>query len=171
MHDPEDHIAYLIDRFLEAEKWLQGIPRWVQPDSSQEWRVRWPLLVGDSISEGFLCLTAYPHLSELRFSITLCYRSCVERLDFIPEYEWHDNPADRGRLLGEYRVWGPHHHAWDDNLHLATAATLPRELTCARKLPKQIRRWEQAFRWFCDRANIRFEPGQMIELPVSETLI
>ena len=66
--------------------------------------------------------------------------------------------------------FGPHYHAWADNKYLLYAAASLRELACARKLPPQIRRWEQAFRWFCGETRVVFEPDQFIGLPPRDTL-
>lgn len=168
--DGRDYVSKLIDAFLAAEKTLQGKAAWLG-DGNAERRVRWPLLVGDTVSDAYLQLTAYPNRADQKFTIALIYRVCVERVDWLPEYEWHDNPLDRADRLGGARLHGPHHHAWADNRHLATAAILPKELHCARLVPRQIRRWEQAFRWFCDGTRIGFEHDQMLDLPPRDKLL
>lgn len=118
-------------------------------------KIRWPLLYESEVSDAELHLTALPNRAELKFTIALVYRWCIARLDFVPDREGHTNPADRAVLLdGTHRVRGPHCHSWADNRHLATAAGLPHDLKCARPLPTSIRRWEQAFRWFCGEVNI-----------------
>ena len=65
MTDADNHVATLIDQFLAAEKSLQGMAEWTVVDS-QERRVKWPLLVGDSISDGYLHLAAYPNRHDLK---------------------------------------------------------------------------------------------------------
>jgi hypothetical protein len=136
-----------------------------------EMRIRWPLLVGSSVSEAALHLTAFPNSVELRFSIALVYRWCVARLDFVPSHESHTNPLSQRPLGGVYRVRGPHYHAWADNRFLATAAALPRELRCARELPPQIRRWDQAFRWFCDQVYVDLSGVAIPDLPPRTRLL
>jgi len=160
----------LIDQFLATSKTLAGQPIWREGNGNGDKRISWPILVGTSVSEATLGITAYPNRLPSQFTITLNHRACIWRLDFIPPQESHPNPLDRGVLLGGYRIYGPHYHAWADNRHLATAASLPKELLCARSLPRQITRWEQAFRWFCDQVGIALEPSQVIELPPREGL-
>ena len=162
-------IAALIDQFLAGPKRLAGRPVWRSGNGSDDKRVVWPILVGTSVSEATLGITAYPNRTALQFTITLNLPPCIWRLDFIPPQESHSNPLDRGSMLG-YRVYGPHYHAWADNRHLATAATLPKVLLCARSLPRQITKWDQAFRWFCAAVGIALEPDQVIDLPPREGL-
>lgn len=163
-------IAALVDQLLAAEKTLQGYPAW-QDGHPTDFRIRWPLLVGDSISTAYLALTSSRSTPEVRFSIALIYQACIARVDYLPDYEWHDNPLDRASLLGGSRMFGPHVHAWQDNRHLATAATLPKALDCARALPPQMRKWDQAFRWFCKEVNITLGHDQMIDLPSRKALL
>lgn len=132
--------------------------------------IRWPLLVGTSISDAFLNLMYWPNSPEPKFGIGLNYRVQIARLDFAPNHEWHDNPINRARLLGGARIYGPHYHSWEDNRHLATAAALSRELTCARQLPAQIKRWDQAFRWFCGEVGIVIE-AEVVEPPPRSSLL
>jgi hypothetical protein len=165
-----DHVADLVDRLLRADKRLQGRPDWREGNPGAM-RIRWPLLVGTSISDAFLHLMHWPNSAEARFSIGLNYRVQIARLDFVPPHEWHDNPLDRARFLGGARIRGPHYHSWQDNRHLATAAALSRELTCARQLPAQIRRWDQAFRWFCGEVGIVLGDDPVIEPPPRSSLL
>ncbi|HUC61190.1 MAG TPA: hypothetical protein VMF53_04475 [Alphaproteobacteria bacterium] len=163
--------AAQIDALLAADKELAGVATWVDGNNSDDKRIRWPILVGGRMSAAQLALTAYPNAADPSFTISLIQRTCVWRLDFDPPYRTHDNPIDRAHLLGAARVRGPHYHAWADNRHLATAASLPKTLDCARELPKRIRQWEQAFRWFCAQTKISFEPSQLIGFPPREGLL
>src|SRR5260370_40388790 len=64
----DDHVANLVDRLLAADKRLQGVPQWREGNPG-DMRIRWPLLVGSSVSEeAALHLTAFPESPELRFS-------------------------------------------------------------------------------------------------------
>jgi hypothetical protein len=166
----DEHVAVLVDRLLAAKKRVVGDPIW-REGNRDEMRILWPLLVGSSVSEAALHLTGFPNSAELRFSIALVYRWCVARLDFVPKHESHTNPLNRKELLGVYRVRGPHCHAWADNRYLATAAALPRELKCARELLPQIRRWDQAFRWFCDQVGIDLSGIDIPDLPPRTRLL
>jgi hypothetical protein len=167
----DDDVAVLVDRLLAAKKQVAGYPAW-REGNRDEMRIRWPLLVGSSVSEAALHLTAFPNSTELRFSIALVYRWCVARLDFVPKHESHTNPLSRREHLGGiYRVREPHYHSWADNRYLATAAALPRELKCARELPPQIRRWDQAFRWFCDQVGVDLSDVEIPELPPRTRLL
>jgi hypothetical protein len=62
---------------LGAKKRVVGDPIW-REGNRDEMRILWPLLVGSSVSEAALHLTAFPDSAELRFSIALVYRWCVE---------------------------------------------------------------------------------------------
>ena len=166
----DDHVANLVDRFLRTEKHPQGRPLWREGNPG-DMRIRWPLLVGTSVSEAFLNLVTYPNSPELRFTIGLNFRHQIARIDFVPEYDWHANPPDQVWRLGSAQIHGPHYHAWADNRYLATASALPRELACARPLPAQIRRWEQAFRWFCGEVGILLDEEQIIEPPPRSSLL
>jgi len=166
----EDHVANPVDRLLLAEKRLQGRGQWREANPGAM-RIRWPLLVGTSIFDALLHLMYWLNSAELRFSIGLNYRVQIARLDFVPNHEWHDNPIGRARMLGGARIRGPHYHAWTDNRHLSTASALSRELTCARQLPAQIRRWDQAFRWFCGEVGIVLDETPVIEPPPRSTLL
>jgi hypothetical protein len=167
----DDHVALLVDRLLARPKRLQGVPAWREGNPG-DMRIRWPLLIGSSVSEdAALRLTAFPNSAELRFTIAFVFRASIARLDFVPDHEGHTNPLNRAALLDSYRLRGPHYHSWADNRHLATAAALPRELKCARALPPQIRRWEQAFRWFCGEVGISLDDGNIIELPARTRLL
>ena len=66
-----------------------------EAENPGDMRIRWPLVVGASVSEAFLYLAAFPSLRDLRFTIGLNYRVMIWRLEFVPYYEWHDNPFDR----------------------------------------------------------------------------
>jgi len=169
-HTEDDHVAVLVNRLLAANKTLSGQAEWREGNPG-DMRIRWPLLVWSSISEAALHLTAFAISPGLRFSIALVYRVSIARIDFVPDYEGHTNPLNRIGSLGAYRIRGPHYHAWADNRHLATAAALPRELKCARALPPQIRRWEQAFRWFCDQVSIDLSGTAVIDVPPRSRLL
>jgi hypothetical protein len=165
-----DHAAELVDRLLAAEKRLQGRPSWTEGNPG-EMKIRWPLLVGTSVSEAYLFLAAYPNSPSARFTIGFVYRHMIARLDFLPEHEYHDNPLDRLWSLGASRVYGSHYHSWTDNRYLATATAIPRELTCARVLSPQIRRWEQAFRWFCGEVGIVLGSDEIPDFPAKDRLL
>jgi hypothetical protein len=171
-HKGADHVAELVDRLLAAEKRIQGRPSWTEGNPG-DMRIRWPILVGTSVAESaFLYLAAFPNSADLRFTIGLNYRVMISRLDFVPEHEIHTNPLDRvWALEGVWRVHGPHYHSWSDNRHLCTASALPQDLTCARPLSPQIRRWEQAFRWFCGEVGIVLESEEIPDLPVRDRLL
>ena len=169
------HIADGIDAFLKAEKELAGEFQWLVGNREGEQVGSFALLKGGEITDSSLEVIAYPSTStdrgaECRFKILLCVHRCVWRIDFDPSDKFHINPADRSELIGEGIVYGPHYHAWSDNKHLATATVLPKKLTCARTLPLQVRRWEQAFRWFCGETGIVLGDMTIPRLPEREEL-
>lgn len=170
-----DRIADAVDAFLGAEKSLTGTAKWHDGTGDGDWRTSYVVLAEGEHVGAALDLTAYPHIptdrEDCRFTITLNCPQPIWRIDFEPPDKGHTNPLDRSRFLGEGLVYGPHYHSWPDNRHIATKAMLPKELGCARTLPPQIRRWEQAFRWFCGETGITLPSGAMLELPKRSRLV
>lgn len=170
-----DRIADAVDGFLQADKALAGNAIWRDGTGDEDWRAAYVVLVEGEHVGAALDLTAYPQTptnrADCRFTITLNCPQPVWRIDFDPPDKGHPNPIDRIGILGEGMVFGPHFHSWQDNRHLATRAALPRELSCARTLPPQIRRWEQAFRWFCGQTGISLPAGPVIGLPERDRLV
>lgn len=171
------HIARAVDQLLAARKTLSGIAEWKRGNPDHEFRAVYPVLAEGESLEASLNMTAYPGQPvegspDCRFMIGLFLPKCVWRIDFEPHTEAHPIPPDRVHLLdGVYMVRGPHYHAWADNRYLVKRASLPSELKAARALPPQIRRFEQAFRWFCDQTRIIVGPGQVLDLPAKSTLV
>ena len=160
-------VAELVDRLLASNKQLVGLSGWRPGTRDHDQRLAWPVLVSGETSECVLAATCYPDESPDRFTIALNYSErCIWRVDHeLPSRSPHHNPLDRVVLLdGSYQVQGPHFHSWPDNRYLATVASLPLELSCARALPPQVRGWENAFRWFCGETGIR-QPPEIPSLP------
>jgi hypothetical protein len=160
----------LIDRLLEARKTLEGHPEWRDVEQHGEARIVWPILAAGEISEVTYQLTAYPRKRPAGFRILLCARYAVWRLDFDCEPS-HVNSLDRPSALRDYAVGARHYHAWNDNRHFATTRSLPRYLLNARNLPRRIRSFQQAQRWFCAQTKIQLRPADVVDLPPSDLLL
>jgi hypothetical protein len=150
-------IADLVDELLASDKTLEGLPTWRQGTREHDRRLAWTILVGGETSRCELTATAYPDESPDRFTIGLNYAGrCVWRLDHeLPDWGTHYNPLDRVALLGgEYEIRGRHFHSWQDNRYLATRATLPAELLCARTFAPPPRRGRVPFVGFAGRLGL-----------------
>jgi hypothetical protein len=161
----------MVDALLAADKELAGTAIWEAGNRIGERRLVWPVLIGGQLKGVNLNITAYPNSPPLQFGITLNVPPCVWRLDFEHPHAKHRNPLPDAERLGGYRINGSNYHAWADNRHLATAATLPKELECARALPANIQTFEAGLRWFCGETKIRIRNEQMIEFPERTGLI
>jgi hypothetical protein len=139
----------------------------MDPDG-QTWR--WIGSVEIDDEQGGITLVAkyYPQAVPLEFTVTLNFGRCIWRLDFTRTE--HLNPID-APTLGGMLIREPYHHSWSDNLKLATADSLPKRLRNARLLPRSMRTFEPAFRWFLDETNIYVEAGSVPALPKRETLL
>jgi hypothetical protein len=159
-----------VDALLGARKVLAGVADW-QPDAVEGvFRyVRAVEYQGEIAGE--LTVKAYPRRPTLRFRIILTVGRAIWRLDYsfgdAPHVNSHNRPAD---LTGE-PITEPHYHSWADNRRFAKANALPARLHNARILPKRIRRFEQAFRWFCAQTNIQLTSHDIPDLPKSDRLL
>ncbi len=159
-----NHIANLVDALLEADKVLVGVVHWHDGTRSEDKRFDWPVLVGGETAECAVAATAYPDELDLRFTITLNYRSHnIWRIDHDPPYRRETNPFLTGHRYSGDTIRGPHFHPWVDNRHEATPATFP-TLCWRRPLPSQVQGWENTFRWFLGETNIG-QPETIPSLP------
>lgn len=160
-----------VDIVLASTKSLEGIPSWERGTRNHDRRLDWVVLVEGQSAECVLMATAYPEMGEERFTISLVVKDCcVWRLDYDPIDTEHVNPLDRFRILGiPPHIRGQHFHSWEDNSYLASKTRLPDQLHCARKLPVNVRGWENSFRWFCGQTKIR-SPTEMPSYPPREEL-
>lgn len=159
------------DRFLGSEKYLSGKmpefgPSGFNRRKQSEWEAVWP--IADSIgivSTGQLRFVARPGAGD-RFSISLIYRSrCVSRLDFVAVEECENNPLWAHHDGLPSVVCGPHFHSWDHNRRHALVDP-EQNLPSREPLPRQIRRFSQAFPWLAARVNLVLTPEQRtFEIP------
>lgn len=168
------HAAELIDRFLAADKELQGVGVWRNAEQHGEARIVWPVLVEGELSPyAQYELKAYPRDRAAGFRIILNAPSAIWRIDFDRE-PYHANtlagPRSRPHDL-PYQVGPRHYHAWADNRYLAKGRVLPKELLNARDLPPRVRNFPDAQRWFCEKVRIRPAPNQVVDLPPSDVLL
>jgi hypothetical protein len=163
-------IAEIIDAMLATPKEMGGIPVW-QPfnyGGVEEARLLIPLLIGGESTGVDMVVTAYPHDGHRKFRMLIKAPKCVWRIDHV-QGETHMNSLDRPADLREFSLTGPHYHAWADNRHFASQATLPDRLPNARLMPD--RSFDSALRWFCSEVNIAAPPHGLIDLPQRRTLL
>lgn len=159
----EEHIAKRVDHLLAQPKSLEGLPSWHPPNQQGEARMLMPLAIGRQLTDAILEINGYPMQRNLRFRIMIRLGECVCRLDYV-EDEPHMNPLDTWKDCGG-QFTAPHMHHWQDNRRYCRQSDLPERLPVARLLPGNIRQFDAAFRWFCDKTNIAQPPAGMIELP------
>lgn len=127
-----------------------------------EWDAKWP--IADSlgvITSGQLRIVLRPG-SGLGPSMSVIFnRQMVTRLDFDPPEICETNPLWAAEYALPPRVCGPHLHGWEPN-ERHVLETEDWELPCREALPPQIRRFEQAFPWLCDRINVLLTPEQRL---------
>lgn len=156
-----------VDDFFRASKRLTGHPGWREGTRTGERRCQFGIIIDKTVSPHELVVKAYPFSSDGKFNIVLIWPPRIFGLDYEPQ-GGHTNPF--GSPNGPI-VKGAHAHHWVDNRHRATRAHLPEEMKEARSLSPQIRRLDQAFRWFCEEANIMFQEEQVPEYPPKELLL
>lgn len=165
---PRRDVRAVVDDLLAVEKIPVGIAAWAPSSRDGDLRLKQPLLIGQSISDATLTLIAYPRSPSLRFRVVLSYQRAISRLDFVDD-DHHINSQNRPSHLPPGPINEPHYHSWRDNRRFATANHLPERLLNASVLPKNIRTFESAYRWFCAEANIRVR--EVPELPIPDTLL
>ena len=164
-------IRVLADAFLETHKTLAGIGSWEQEHGDHgSCRLVRPVQISGELPGHELVVKAYPRDKHLKFRIVLTMQRAIWRVDFAHD-ETHPNPPGSPPELPSIIINEPHYHSWADNRCLATQNVLPRDLNFARILSRRIKRFEQAFRWFCDQTNIRISLADIPELPKADTLL
>ena len=164
----ETSIISLVEAFLQAEKTLEGIWRWSWETRGRVRCIR-PIAINGEIGDGSLEIHFYPREKPPKFRISLILQRRVWGLDFDDDRK-HTNSLNRASDAPA-TVFGPHYHSWDDNKRFATKVSLPKEFKNARELPKNVRHYEQALRWFCTQTRILIRNEDIIEPPKPDTLL
>lgn len=159
-----------VDDFLGTSKSLAGEATWTTAQREGDMRIKWPLLISGELSEASLTIISYPREPQLRFRIVLSYEKAIWRLDYVYD-DHHVNSMDRPVNLPPGPINEPHVHTWALNRRFATGANLPSRLLNASILPRNIRSFDNAFRWFCGETNIHLGAGPLPELPKSDRLL
>lgn len=160
-------IASEVDKFFRVGKGFGAVPAWELGTTTGERRLRYSIVVENKLSHQTLFVTAYPFSPDKRFNLVLVWPPRIFGLDFEPNGK-HPNPLG-SPVPG--MIDGPHVHFWADNRHLATYSTLPERIPAARPLQPQIRRLDQAFRWFCAEAAIEYEDHHVPDFPAMDRLL
>lgn len=160
-------IAAEVDEFFDASKSFGTVPAWEAGTTAGERRLTYPIVVENKLSHQTLIVTVYPFSADKRFNIVLAWPPRIFGLDFEPNGK-HPNPFDSA-VRG--MIEGPHVHFWSDNRHRATPTTLPEQIPSARPLQPQIRRLDQAFRWFCAEAAIQYDGKHVPDFPAMDKLL
>lgn len=159
---------------MDAPKHLTGETSWVKTSYTGQYRWLAPLNIDGELTPMNLIIDSYPRLDILTFHVIIQCVTCVSRLDYS-EAERHNNHKVKGvrTPAGVEMGWifGPHYHRWEDNRMLNNAATPPKELEFAVRLPVEFRGFDSAFRWFCGDAKIVIAANQMPSLPLRDTLL
>lgn len=164
-------VRQIVDRLLAADKTLVGEARF-QPLQGQQRQQRWrkPCAIQGEVTPVELEVQAYPESPTLKFRIILLYQKSVWRLDFATN-EGHLNHLNRPTDLEPGPIDEPHYHAWSDNRRFATKTSLPTNLANARRLPANVRTFENAFRWFCGETHITVPALELPSLPPRVSLL
>jgi len=167
-------LAARIDAFIEEpNKALVGKGDWVSLAETphQERVVHWEISVNGILSGYQLRSWAYPtHLHQPAFKIALTLGSKhICRVDCV-HHRPHENPPDS---KGPAQLTGWHWHPWAENRKLfAGGDTVPQRLLYADDVPSRIRRFDQAFRWFCeDLFGLRVADFPIPDLPARTRLL
>lgn len=170
MQSGRPDIRLIVDGFLAAAKRLVGMPPWRPDGPHGKKRLSFRITIGDEISGPTLVVKAYPNNPDLRFRLVLAMEERIWGLDFVDETE-HINPLVELDGVPRGEISGPHYHTWIDNRYLAHHNSLPKKLRVARPLSPKIRRFDQAFHWFCDETKLAFEEHQLPSLPERDRLL
>jgi hypothetical protein len=160
-----------VDRLLAARKTLLGTGEWLPPNSGDgEHRFVRRLAVAGSDCDMTLTIKSRPPYTNDCFRFILEYGYAVFRVDYV-SWEIHNNQPGGPPDIDIGLVEGPHYHAWADNKRLCTRISLAKEMKYARLLPRNVRGFENAFRWFCGETNIELGPGDIPDLPGRTLLV
>ncbi len=163
-----------IDWFFNQSKTIAAAGTWQETETDGRYRYKVPIAIGGTTTLSDLYIEAFSRSESLRFSIVLCYKLCIFRLDYW-ELDQHNNHKvgkhnmPEGITVGPIK--GPHFHHWSDNRMLATNSSIPSTLEYARALPSNLKSFENCFRWFCGEANIELGGLIVPELPLKDRLI
>lgn len=161
-----------VDLVLKAEKEFIGEPEYRRPNrDSEQVRLVWPILVNNRSAQCYVSATLYPNDRDVRFSISLVYYEYnIWRLDFVPFYRAEINPHLPGHDNSMQTIWGPHCHPWEENRRLSQQGAIPHPLRFRVPLPKDVKNWENAFRYFAGKVSIH-PPQHVPTWPRSERLL
>jgi hypothetical protein len=168
---PVSDVRNLVDAFLASEKRLAGVATWQpEPNDHGAQLIARPIEVAGELPGQSLVIKCYPREQHSKFRLILTMGRAIWRLDFTHD-EVHPNPMNAPQDLPPIIDREPHFHGWPDNRRLATKNSLPKHLRYARLLSGRIKRFDQAFRWFCAETNIAVGPLDIPELPRADTLL
>jgi len=166
--DRHDSISKAVEALLRSEKTLEGRGQWTMQENGKARYVR-ALSVAGEITDARLEIHFYTREKPPKFNISLLAPSRIWALDFDEAHKRTNSlnkPSDIPAI-----VTGPHYHSWEDNRRFATKVSLPSRLLNARPLPHNIRSYENALRWFCDKTNIILRNEDIVMPPKPDTLL
>ena len=161
-----------VDSILRAEKTFAGRPEYKKPNrESDQVRLDWPVLINNQSDHCYIAVTLYPNDSELRFTISLVYYGRnIWRLDYEHMDRVEINPRLDGHENSLEIIEGAHCHRWKENRLFATHGNIPEPLPFRVPLSKEVRTWENAFRYFVGATNIH-QPAEVPPWPARERLL
>ena len=162
----DEHIKAVEDFLGDTKTIALGIEspvQWSHGRQSGEECVKIPLEV-DGVQMGHQLVVVFVPGRNV-FSISVVYSSnCVFRLDW-DEQGGHTN-GFVAHLDGlPAMIGGLHLHRWNHNSRFFDPSKPTQELKHAEELPRSVRNFDDALRYFCDETNINLPSGHYIELP------
>jgi hypothetical protein len=155
-------IRVIIDGYLNARKYLVGVPAWIEDQDKGIWLWSRPLEINGEQPGINLIVKSYPSEKPTKFRIILTAPKCIWRLDIANDA--HLNPLSAPHNPGIF-IDKPHYHSWSDNRGFATANSLPNKLKNARVLDENLRSFDNAFRWFCAQIGVVIVTAEIPALP------
>jgi hypothetical protein len=167
-------LARRIDLFIQdPHKTLVGQGDWVLVAETphEERTTHWEIAVNGRLSGYQVRAWGFPtHPSQPAFKIALTLGpNHICRVDCV-HHRPHNNPPD---ARGPARLLGWHWHPWQENRRLFVGREqVPQRLLYADAVPSRIRRFDQAFRWFCeDLFGLRVAEHPIPDLPTRTRLL
>jgi hypothetical protein len=161
----KDEFVRDVTEFLSATKELAGIDMpvvWQPGREPSELCAKLPIEINGVLSGKSLLIVSFPASDPLRFTILIIHEVAICRLDF-DESGGHTNGFSQKKL--PEIISGSHFHRWSSNMQFVTDYGKLPTLKFAEALPKKIRSFDTALRWFCAEVNISLPNTHLITLP------
>lgn len=162
-----------VDFLVNSKKTITGTPEWQRTAYPNQYRWLATTAINSLPSKLKLVVDAYPNQSPLTFTLNILCSTSIMRLDY-GQTERHNNRKVKNYFPTDLDlgwIYGSHLHSWNANRVLATNKKLPEKLSFAEVLPKNVKNFYQAFRFFCGKANITISENLVPQYPEREYLL